>query len=51
MITRMAVRGHEVTVLESKLSAVGFGLLIPFFFTVSGISFDLDALVRVPGRC
>ena len=37
MITRMAVRGHEVTVLESKLSAVGFGLLIPFFFTVSGI--------------
>ena len=49
MITRMAVRGHEVSVLESKLSAVGFGLLIPFFFTVSGISFNLDALVTSPG--
>jgi Kef-type K+ transport system membrane component KefB len=48
MITRMAVRGHEVSVLESKLSAVGFGLLIPFFFTVSGISFNLDALVTSP---
>lgn len=49
MITRMALRGQEVTVLESKLSAVGFGLLIPFFFTVSGISFNLDALVTSPG--
>jgi Kef-type K+ transport system membrane component KefB len=49
MITRMAVRGHEVSVLESKLSAVGFGLLIPFFFTVSGISFDINALVTSPG--
>jgi Kef-type K+ transport system membrane component KefB len=49
MITRMAVRGHEVSVLESKLSAVGFGLLIPFFFTVSGISFDINALVTSTG--
>ncbi len=49
MITRMALRGHEVSVLESKLSAVGFGLLIPFFFTVSGIGFNLHALVTSPG--
>jgi Kef-type K+ transport system membrane component KefB len=49
MITRMAVRGHEVSVLESKLSAVGFGLLIPFFFTVSGIAFNLNALVTSTG--
>ena len=48
MITRMAVRGREVTVLESKLSAVGFGLLIPFFFIVSGVEFDLDALLASP---
>ena len=30
---------------ESKLTAVGFGFLIPFFFVTSGLNFDLDALV------
>jgi Kef-type K+ transport system membrane component KefB len=49
MITRMAVRGREVRVLESKLSAIGFGLLIPFFFIVSGIGFNLDSLLNSPG--
>ena len=29
---------------ESKLTAVGYGLLIPFFFVTSGMAFDLDAL-------
>ncbi len=48
MITRLSVRGREVSVLESKLSAVGFGLLIPFFFIVSGVEFDLDALLASP---
>jgi Kef-type K+ transport system membrane component KefB len=44
IITRIALRGQEVQVLESKLTAVGYGLLIPFFFVVSGMDFDLDAL-------
>jgi Kef-type K+ transport system membrane component KefB len=44
MITRMALRGREVSVFESKLTAVGYGLLIPFFFVISGMKFDLDAL-------
>lgn len=44
MITRVALRGHEVEVFDSKLSAVGFGFLIPFFFIYSGMTFDLDAL-------
>jgi Kef-type K+ transport system membrane component KefB len=44
MITRIALRGREVTVFDSKLTAVGYGLLIPFFFVTSGMSFDLDAL-------
>ncbi len=44
MITRQALRGREVGVLESKLTAVGYGLLIPFFFITSGMEFDLDAL-------
>jgi Kef-type K+ transport system membrane component KefB len=44
MITRLALRGREVGVFESKLTAVGYGLLIPFFFVTSGMAFDLDAL-------
>ena len=44
MITRAALRGRELTAFESKLNAVGFGFLIPFFFVTSGIDFDLDAL-------
>ena len=44
MITRAALRGRELTPFESKLTAVGFGFLIPFFFVSSGLAFDLDAL-------
>jgi Kef-type K+ transport system membrane component KefB len=44
MITRLALRKREVGVLESKLTAVGYGLLIPFFFITSGMEFDLNAL-------
>ncbi len=44
MITRLALKGQEVKVFESKLTAVGFGFFVPFFFVTSGISFDLDAL-------
>ena len=46
LITRVALKGHEVEVFESKLTAVGFGFLIPFFFVTSGITFDLDALLN-----
>ena len=49
MITRAALRGHEMQALESKLTALGFGLLIPFFFVTSGMALDLDALVSSAG--
>jgi Kef-type K+ transport system membrane component KefB len=49
MITRIALRGREVTVFDSKLNAVGYGLLIPFFFVTSGMAFDLDALTSSTG--
>ena len=48
IITRMAVRGREVSVLESKLAAVGFGLLIPFFFIVAASSSISTPCWRVP---
>jgi len=50
VIVRLALRGREVRVFESKLTAVGYGFFIPFFFIVSGIAFNLDALVSSPER-
>ncbi len=44
MIIRAALRGRELEAFESKLTAVGFGFLIPFFFVTSGIAFDVAAL-------
>jgi len=48
IITRLALRGHEVEVLESKLTAVGYGFLIPFFFVASGVAVNLSALTDDP---
>ena len=50
VIARIALKGREVVVLESKLTAVGYGFFIPFFFVVSGIKFDLSALTEDPLR-
>ncbi len=47
MITRAALRGHELQIFDSKLTAVGFGFFVPFFFVTSGIEFDLAALGSV----
>lgn len=47
MIVRLALKGHELRVFESKLTAVGFGFFVPFFFVTSGIEFDLAALGSV----
>ena len=44
MIVRLALKGRELSVFESKLTAVGFGFFVPFFFVTSGIEFDLGAL-------
>jgi Kef-type K+ transport system membrane component KefB len=44
MITRLALKGQELAVFESKLTAIGFGFFVPFFFVASGIAFDLEAL-------
>ena len=44
MITRLALRGHELDVFESKLTAVGYGFLIPFFFVTSGMAFNAHEL-------
>ncbi|HYN53055.1 MAG TPA: cation:proton antiporter, partial [Thermoleophilaceae bacterium] len=50
VIVRIALKGREVEIFESKLTAVGYGFFIPFFFVVSGVKFDLTALTEEPLR-
>lgn len=50
IILRLALKGREVERFESKLTAVGYGFLIPFFFVASGVSFDLQSLIDDPIR-
>jgi Kef-type K+ transport system membrane component KefB len=50
VIVREALRGREVSVFESKLTAVGYGFFIPFFFVTSGLKFELDALTGDPAQ-
>jgi Kef-type K+ transport system membrane component KefB len=48
VIVRLALKDREVAVFESKLTAVGYGFFIPFFFVVSGIRFNLTELTDDP---
>ena len=48
LITRLVLRKHEVPGFDSKLTAVAFGVFIPFFFVVSGMRLDVDALFASP---
>jgi Kef-type K+ transport system membrane component KefB len=45
MIIGMVTRGDEVEPFLHKLDGVGFGFLIPIFFVVAGVRFDLMALL------
>ena len=48
VVVKTANTTGDTEVIEQKLTAVGFGLLIPIFFVVSGMDFDLDALTEKP---
>ena len=48
LITRQLLRDHEMPVFESKLTAVAFGVFVPFFFIVSGMELDVSALFASP---
>ena len=48
LITRQVLKTREVPAFDSKLSAVAFGFFIPFFFVVSGMKLDVDALFASP---
>ena len=44
LITRQVLKEREVPGFDSKLTAIAFGVFIPFFFVVSGMRLDIDAL-------
>ncbi len=48
MIARLALSPEQNEALSPRLEAIGFGFLIPVFFIVSGVNFDLDALLESP---
>ncbi len=64
IITRQVLKTRELPAFDSKLTAVAFGVFVPFFFVVSGMGLDIHALfasvssvlkmllffVSVPGR-
>lgn len=44
LIARQLLAGHELPGFDSKLSAIAFGVFVPFFFVVSGMTLDVSAL-------
>ncbi len=44
MIMRLIVGESDFAAFDSKMEAVGFGFLIPFFFVISGMNLDIEAL-------
>jgi Kef-type K+ transport system membrane component KefB len=48
LITRQVLQKSEVEAFDSKLNAVAFGFFVPFFFVVSGMRLDVDALFASP---
>ncbi|MGZ4201379.1 MAG: cation:proton antiporter domain-containing protein [Thermoleophilaceae bacterium] len=44
LITRQMLRRQEIPAFDSKLNAIAFGFFVPFFFVVSGMRLDVDAL-------
>jgi Kef-type K+ transport system membrane component KefB len=44
LIVGMVARGEEAEPFHHKLDGLGFGFLIPIFFVVTGVKFDLHAL-------
>jgi Kef-type K+ transport system membrane component KefB len=44
VITRQVLKERDVPTFDARLTAVAFGVFIPFFFVVSGMQLDVDAL-------
>ncbi|HUA45748.1 MAG TPA: cation:proton antiporter [Solirubrobacteraceae bacterium] len=49
VIVRELLRGTEMPGFDSKLTAITFGLFVPFFFTVSGMTLDVSSFASAGG--
>lgn len=48
IIVSVALKGAEGELLRHKLDAIGYGFLIPIFFIVAGMKFEVSALWSAP---
>ena len=48
IVIRLFVQGEDSTIVRGKLEAIGFGFLVPIFFIVSGMQFNVHALLASP---
>jgi Kef-type K+ transport system membrane component KefB len=48
MVVRLGIKGNEGELLLHKLDAIGYGFLIPIFFIVAGMNFEVSALWSGP---
>jgi Kef-type K+ transport system membrane component KefB len=48
IVVRLFSASSESDAIKAKLEAIGFGFLIPIFFVVSGIDFDLHVFIQHP---
>jgi Kef-type K+ transport system membrane component KefB len=48
MVVGLALRGEKGELLRHKLDAIGYGFLIPIFFIVVGMKFEVSALWSAP---
>jgi Kef-type K+ transport system membrane component KefB len=49
IITRQVLKTREIPAFDSKLTAVAFGVFVPFFFIASGMNLDVAALYSTVG--
>ena len=48
IVVKLAIKGEEGELLRHKLDAIGYGFLIPIFFIVAGMKFEVSALWSAP---
>ncbi|UOA07703.1 cation:proton antiporter [Methylobacter sp. S3L5C] len=48
IVVGLATKGKEGELLRHKLDAIGYGFLIPIFFIVAGMNFEISALWSAP---
>ena len=48
IVLRLFLVGEDSEIVRGKVEAIGFGFLVPIFFIVSGVNFDIHAFVAKP---